>query len=37
VPAFFLLRHSLMHADSPAAMCAPLAVDAVKLPARSAG
>jgi uncharacterized protein (TIRG00374 family) len=35
VPAFLLLRHSLMHADNPAAMCAPLAVDVVKLPVKS--
>jgi uncharacterized protein (TIRG00374 family) len=35
VPAFLALRHSLMHADNPAAMCAPLAVDVVKLPART--
>jgi hypothetical protein len=32
-----MLRHSLMHADNPAAMCAPLAVDVVKLPVKSAG
>jgi len=35
VPAFLLLRRTLMHADHPAAMCAPLGVDVVKLPARS--
>lgn len=35
VPAFFMLRHSLMHADNPAAMCAPLAVDVVRLPVKS--
>jgi uncharacterized protein (TIRG00374 family) len=35
VPAFFVLRHSLAHADNPAAMCAPLAVDVVKLPVKS--
>jgi uncharacterized protein (TIRG00374 family) len=33
VPAFVALRRSLMHADNPAAMCAPLGVDTVKLPA----
>jgi uncharacterized protein (TIRG00374 family) len=34
VPAFMMLRHTLMHADSPAAMCAPLGLDTVKVPAR---
>jgi hypothetical protein len=32
-PAFVLLRGKLMRADRPAAMCAPLALDVVKLPA----
>ena len=32
-PAFVLLRRRLMHSDQPAAVCAPLAVDVVKLPA----
>jgi uncharacterized protein (TIRG00374 family) len=36
VPAFVFLRRTLMRADKPAAMCGPLGVDAVKLPARSA-
>ena len=35
VPAFVLLRRTLMRADQPAAMCAPLALDVVKIPARS--
>ena len=35
VPAFVLLRRTLMRADHPAAMCAPLALDVVKIPARS--
>jgi uncharacterized membrane protein YbhN (UPF0104 family) len=34
-PAFVMLRHKLMRADQPALMCVPLAVDVVKLPARS--
>jgi uncharacterized protein (TIRG00374 family) len=34
-PAFVLLRRRLMRADRPAAVCAPLALDVVKLPARS--
>jgi uncharacterized protein (TIRG00374 family) len=34
-PAFVLLRRRLMRADQPALVCAPLGVDAVKLPARS--
>ena len=33
-PAFVLLRRRLMRADQPAQVCAPLAVDVVKLPAR---
>jgi uncharacterized protein (TIRG00374 family) len=33
-PAFVLLRRRLMHSDQPAAVCGPLAVDVVKLPAR---
>jgi uncharacterized protein (TIRG00374 family) len=35
VPAFVLLRRTLMRSDHPAAMCAPLALDVVKIPARS--
>jgi uncharacterized membrane protein YbhN (UPF0104 family) len=35
VPAFVLLRRKLMRADHPAQVCAPLALDVVKLPARS--
>jgi uncharacterized protein (TIRG00374 family) len=35
VPAFVLLRRTLMHADKPAAMCAPLGLDVVKIPART--
>jgi uncharacterized protein (TIRG00374 family) len=31
-PAFILLRRKLMHADQPAAICAPLAVEVVELP-----
>jgi uncharacterized protein (TIRG00374 family) len=31
-PAFVLLRRRLMHSDQPAQVCAPLAVDVVKLP-----
>jgi uncharacterized protein (TIRG00374 family) len=31
-PAFFLLRRKLMKADKPALMCAPLALEVVKLP-----
>jgi uncharacterized protein (TIRG00374 family) len=34
-PAFILLRRKLARADQPALVCAPLAVDVVKLPARS--
>jgi uncharacterized protein (TIRG00374 family) len=34
-PAFVLLRRRLMRADQPALMCAPLALDTYKLPARS--
>jgi glycosyltransferase 2 family protein len=34
-PAFVLLRRRLARADQPALICAPLAVDVVKLPARS--
>ena len=34
-PAFVMLRRKRMRADRPAAMCAPLALDVVKLPARS--
>jgi uncharacterized protein (TIRG00374 family) len=34
-PAFVMLRRRLMRADRPAAMCVPLALDVVKLPARS--
>lgn len=34
-PAFLLLRHRLIRADQPALICAPLALDVVKLPARS--
>jgi uncharacterized protein (TIRG00374 family) len=34
-PAFVLLRRKLLRADQPAQMCAPLALDTVKLPARS--
>jgi uncharacterized protein (TIRG00374 family) len=34
-PAFVMLRRRLMRADRPAAVCAPLALDVVKLPARS--
>ncbi len=34
VPAFVLLRHKLMRADKPALICAPLALEVVKLPAR---
>ena len=33
-PAFVLLRRRLLHSDQPAQVCAPLAVDVVKLPAR---
>ena len=35
VPAFVLLRRTLMRSDKPAAMCAPLGLDVVKIPARS--
>jgi uncharacterized protein (TIRG00374 family) len=34
-PAFVMLRHKLMRADRPAAVCAPLALDVVTLRARS--
>ncbi len=34
-PAFVILRRKLMRSDRPAVICAPLALDAVKLPARS--
>ncbi|MGZ4251572.1 MAG: flippase-like domain-containing protein, partial [Solirubrobacteraceae bacterium] len=34
-PAFIMLRRKLARADRPAAMCAPLALDVLKLPARS--
>ncbi len=34
-PAFLLLRRKLMRADQPALVCAPLALDVVKLPAQS--
>ncbi len=34
-PAFVMLRGKLLKADRPALVCAPLAVDVVKLPARS--
>jgi uncharacterized protein (TIRG00374 family) len=34
-PAFVLLRRKLMRADQPALVCAPLALDVVKLPAGS--
>ena len=34
-PAFVLLRRRLMREDQPAVMCAPLAAEVVKLPARS--
>jgi uncharacterized protein (TIRG00374 family) len=34
-PAFVTLRRKLMRADQPALVCAPLAVDVIKLPARS--
>jgi uncharacterized protein (TIRG00374 family) len=33
-PAFVMLRRRLMRADKPASVCAPLATDVVKLPAR---
>jgi uncharacterized protein (TIRG00374 family) len=32
LPAFVMLRRTLMHSDHPAAMCAPLGLDTVKLP-----
>ncbi len=35
VPAFVLLRRRLVRSDQPALVCAPLALDVVKLPARS--
>ena len=35
VPAFVLLRRRLARADQPALVCAPLALDVVKLPAES--
>ena len=34
-PAFVMLRRRLMRADQPALVCAPLALDVVRLPARS--
>ncbi len=34
-PAFVMLRRRLMREDKPASLCAPLAVEVVKLPARS--
>ena len=34
-PAFVMLRRKLMHAEQPASVCAPLALETVKLPARS--
>ena len=34
VPAFVLLRHKLARAEQPALVCAPLALEEVKLPAR---
>ncbi len=34
-PAFVMLRRKLMRADQPAMVCAPLAAQVVKLPARS--
>ena len=34
-PAFVMLRRTLMRANRPALVCAPLAVDTVKLPVRS--
>jgi len=33
VPAFVLLRRRIMRADQPALICAPLALETVKLPA----
>jgi glycosyltransferase 2 family protein len=36
VPAFWFLRRTLMHAQDPAMVCAPLGVDTVRLPARAA-
>ena len=36
VPAFVMLRRKLSRSDHPAALCAPLALDVVKLPAASA-
>jgi uncharacterized protein (TIRG00374 family) len=33
-PAFAVLRRKLMRADQPALVCAPLALEVVKLPAR---
>jgi uncharacterized protein (TIRG00374 family) len=36
VPAFWMLRHTLMHAQDPATVCAPLGVETVALPARAA-
>jgi uncharacterized protein (TIRG00374 family) len=35
-PAFLMLRRKLMRADRPAAMCQPLGMEVVKLPAQSA-
>jgi uncharacterized membrane protein YbhN (UPF0104 family) len=34
-PSFFVLRRRLMRADKPATMCAPLALEVVKLPPRA--
>jgi uncharacterized protein (TIRG00374 family) len=34
-PAFVMLRRKLMHAGQPAQVCAPLALDVVRLPART--
>ena len=36
-PAFAMLRRRLMRADNPALVCAPLAVETVKLPASRRG
>jgi uncharacterized protein (TIRG00374 family) len=36
VPAFWMLRRTLMHAQDPAMVCAPLGVETVRLPARAA-
>jgi len=34
-PAYVLLRRRLMREDKPASVCAPIATEVVKLPARS--